>query len=208
MKKLLFIFFSLLTSISTLQAGNVKAKTAIIEPQNFSAICNGERIDISWKATTGVGDVCFTIEKSKDGVNFTKVIDVLSTSICSGCRDYAERDYKPYKGVSYYRLKQTDKKGNCNYFAVVTVNFVPQKNLVVYHAPLNAGANLNTNEYGHEVVVVLRDVQGKELVSKVWLMAEKNVVFLMDEKNTVPAGSYIITSSSDDKIRNYKLVVR
>jgi hypothetical protein len=79
----------------------------------------------------GSNVVLFTVEKSKDGKNFTKIIDVpcAATAVCY--KDYAEVDYKPYNGKSYYRLKQTDVNGVCKYSNIIAVNFTPQKNNAV-----------------------------------------------------------------------------
>ncbi|HXU27971.1 MAG TPA: hypothetical protein VN698_12140 [Bacteroidia bacterium] len=210
MKKLLLVYFGLIGCLTVGQANNLKGNEPLLELQSFSAVCIGEKIEMEWKASAKTSNVCFTIEKSKDGKNFTKVIDVP----CAGesYRDYAEVDYKPYKGTSYYRLKQTDKSGACKYSAMVAVNSVlVQKRIRSYPDLLRNGVDSNiviNKDDSEEVVVVLRDKQGRELVSKVLLMVEKNVVFIVDEKKLVPPGSYVITASSNHKICNYKLVVK
>jgi hypothetical protein len=215
MKKIVFVYLSFIACLNIGQAGNVKESALPLALQSFSAIGNGEKVDLAWKAITGTDNVYYTIEKSKDGKNFTKVIDVQSNSTIVGYRDYAEVDYKPYKGTSYYRLKQTDKKGNYKYSTaiIVTVSYAARKNIKTYSGLLNGDTSLSIhpNENGHdseEVVVVLRDLQGAEFVSKMLLKMEKNVVFIVDEEKLVPPGNYIITSSSDDKIANYHLTVR
>jgi hypothetical protein len=207
--KTIALFCMSLLSLATVQATNVKGKTPPAELQNFSAIYTGGKVNISWKTVTEANTVCFTIEKSKDGKNFSKVIDVPCNATCSNYMDYTEVDYNPYKEKSYYRLKQITKDGAYTYFTPVAVNFVDQKKLSVYHLPANCNPDAKTGAHdSQEVVVVLRDVQGKEFVSKLWLMIEKNIVFVLDEKKVVPPGSYVVTSSSVDKIYNYKLVVR
>jgi len=213
MKKILVVCLSLLVCLNAGQALNLKGNALPLALQSFSAIGNGEKVNVTWKAITGTSGVCYTIEKSKDGKNFTKVIDVQSNSTIVGYRDYAEVDFKPYKGTSYYRLKQTDKSGACKYSVavIVTVSFAAQKNIKTYSNLVSDDTNLCVNTKGHdsqEVVIVLRDLQGAEFVSKVLLMMEKNVVFIVDEEKSVPPGNYIITSSSEDKIANYRLTVR
>ncbi|HXD94683.1 MAG TPA: hypothetical protein VNX01_15865 [Bacteroidia bacterium] len=215
MKKILFVCLSFITCLHIGQAGNVKEKALPLALQSFSAICNGGKVDLAWKAITGTDNVYYTIEKSKDGKNFTKLMDVQSTGTTVGYRDYVEVDYKPYKGTSYYRLRQTDKNGTYKYSSavIVTVSFATRKNIKTYSGLLNGDSSLSNhpNENGHdsqEVVIVLRDVQGAEFVSKVLLMMEKNVVFLVDTQKSVPPGNYIITSSSEDKISNYRLTIK
>ena len=182
-----------------------------IELLSFSAIPDGEKVDIKWETVTETNNAYFTIEKSRDGVNFDKVIDVPGAGNSTKYLDYAETDYQPYAGTSYYRLKQTDENGNFKHFPIVPVNFASQKNIVMYPNPIDNTNNLTIGVNGYknqEVVVVLRDIQGREFLSKVLLSEENNQLFVVDETRSLPVGTYIVTAASNDKIYNYKLIVR
>jgi len=182
-----------------------------IELLSFNAVPDGDKVDIAWETITETNNAYFTVEKSQDGKNFTKVIDVPGAGNSTSYRNYAEVDYQPYEGTSYYRLKQTDRNGAYKYFNVVPVNFKAQRNITVYPNPITSKNNLNVKLTGfqnQEVVVVLRDVQGREFVSKIFLTMEGNEVFVVEETKTLPAGTYIITASSNDKIYNCKLIVQ
>ncbi len=61
-----------------------------------------------------------------------KVIDVPGAGNSTTLRDYAETDYQPYTGTSYYRLKQTDKNGVFTYSSIVPVNFNAQNRIPDY----------------------------------------------------------------------------
>jgi len=209
MKKVLLVCFSLVVYLTTAKAGDTKSNPAPLALQSFNAISNGEKVDLTWTAFMGADNVYFTIEKSTDGKTFARVIDIPNAATVIGYQDYVEVDYKPGKGKLYYRLKQTDVMGNSRYSAAIAVNFVPQKKLALYHLPPQVNVETNINRHdSQEVVIVLRNAQGIEYVSKVLLMVEKNVVFLLDEKKSVPKGSYVITSSSNEGINNCKLTVR
>src|ERR1700745_3418775 len=116
MKKLLFISFSLMAylAIGQVRSLNTKGANGNVQRmglQSFSAICSEEKINVLWKTGSEDVDGYFTIEKSKDGINFTKVVDVPYIAINSNFADFTGTDYTPNKGISYYRLKQTDKNG-------------------------------------------------------------------------------------------------
>lgn len=178
---------------------------------NFTAVPDGEKVDIAWETRTEINNSYFTVEKSKDGVNFSKVIDVLGAGNSNTYRKYAETDYQPYSGTSYYRLKQTDRNGNYTYFNTVPVNFNAQQSIFVYPNPIDNKTHLNIKVSGfpnQEVVVVLRDVQGREFLSRVLLSIENNQVFIIDEMQSLAPGVYIVTASSNDKIYNCKLIVK
>ena len=178
---------------------------------DFTAVPDGEKVDVAWQTVTEVNNAYFTVEKSKDGTNFTKVIDVPGAGNSTTLRDYAETDYQPYIGTSYYRLKQTDKNGVFTYSSIVPVNFKAQQNIIVYPNPIDSKTSLNVKVFGfqnQEVIVVLRDAQGREFLSKVLLSVENNQVFIIDEMQSLAPGVYIVTASSNDKIYNSKLIVK
>jgi hypothetical protein len=185
-----------------------------IELLSFSAVPNGDKVDIKWETITETNNAYFTVEKSKDGVNFTKLIDVPGAGNSTSYKDYAETDYQPYSGTSYYRLKQTDNNGAFKYFTIVPVTFIAdgQQSIVLFPNPMIENASIlsvNVNGYkGQEVVVVLRDIQGKEFLSKVLLSEDDNHVFTIEGTTLLPVGAYIVTASSNNKIYNYKIIVK
>jgi hypothetical protein len=182
-----------------------------IELLEFTAVPDGNKVDLKWETVTETNNAYFTIEKSKDGISFTKLIDVPGAGNSTSTKEYAETDYQPYTGTSYYRLKQTDINGNAKYFPMVAVNFANQKNITVYPNPIDNTSvfTIEVNGYkNQEVIVVLRDIQGREFLSKVLLSVDNDQVFIVDETKTLTPGTYIVTATSNDKIYNYKLIVK
>ena len=153
----------------------------------------------------------FTIEKSKDGKTFTKLIDIPGADNSTSYRDYIETDYQPYDGSSYYRLKQTDYNGVFKYMGIVSVNFSTQQNIMVYPNPIDNATNLNVNLTGYQnqnVVVVLRDLQGREFLSEILVSETNNQLFIIDNASLLPAGTYLVTASTNDRIYNCKIIVK
>ena len=197
-------------AIGQVKGGNGNAMRIVL--QSFSVICSQEKVNVLWKTGSEDVDGCFTVEKSKDGVNFTKVADVPYIAANSSNTDFTVTDCTPTKSISYYRLKQTDKNGSIYaYSAIVSVDFTPQKNITLYPNPLLVSNNLNIDISGfenEEVTVVLRNTQGKEFVSKVLLAKESNDVFILDETKSLLPGMYVVTASADNKTYNYRLLVK
>ena len=183
-----------------------------IQLLSFNAVPNGEKVDITWETATEQNNAYFTIEKSKDGVNFTKLIDVSGAGNSTTIRDYAETDYQPYSGTSYYRLKQTDYNNNSKYFNIVPVNFDAQQNIIICPNPIIAnttGVSVKVTGYpNQEVVVVLVDMQGRQFLTTVLLSVDNNNTIKIDGTESLPPGAYVVTATSNDKIYNYKLFVR
>ncbi|MEO8762286.1 MAG: T9SS type A sorting domain-containing protein [Bacteroidia bacterium] len=182
-----------------------------IELLSFTAVPNGSKVDLKWETATETNNAYFTIEKSKDGVLFTKLIDIPGAGNSTSQKDYYESDYQPYDGTSYYRLKQTDFNGAYKYFPMQIINFAASKSILVYPNPLNKTDNISVKLNGYkneQVTVVLRDMQGREFFTKVLLSDENNQLFIIDEFHSIPEGTYIVTASSNDKIFNYKITVK
>ena len=126
-------------------------------------------------------------------------------------KNYAETDYQPYNGTSYYRLKQTDYSNNSKYFNIVPVNFDAQQNIIICPNPLVLSTSLNVKVSGYQnqqIVVVLTDMQGRQYLTKALLSTDTNQIFILDETQSLPFGIYIVTATSNNQIYNYKLIVR
>ena len=94
-----------------------------VELSNFNVRYDekSKNVLLDWTTETEVNNDYFTIERSKDLVNF-EVVDVVKGNGNSNItQNYHLIDNKPLKGTSYYRLKQTDYDGQFEYFKPVAV---------------------------------------------------------------------------------------
>jgi len=195
----------------TIATAQKTASPLPIELLDFTAVANQNKVDINWATLTETNNAYFTIEKSEDGKNFKKLINVPGAGSSSTQKDYYESDYQPYSGTSYYRLKQTDFNGNYKYFPIAVVIFNSKKNIGFYPNPVKVNQNLNMQVDGYkneEVLVVLRDVQGKEFYSKLIITQEDSQLFALDATQQIPPGTYLIVASSNGNIYSQKIIVR
>lgn len=127
--------------------------------------------------------------------------------------NYLEVDYQPYEGISYYRLKQTDFDGSFKYFDIVPVKMVnpDSVDIAVYPNPVEhlqtvtVEHSFNNNQ---EVLVVLRDIQGKEFYSKVHLSSSNNKLIGIPIDYQIPSGVYFVIATSENKIFSKKLIIQ
>lgn len=116
-----------------------------IELLSFTAVpVDNTVVDLKWSTATETNNDFFTIERSVDGTSFetVAVIDGAGNSVSQ--LSYKTTDENPYRGISYYRLKQTDMNGDYTYSAIEAVNLTATNEvlLTVYPNPGN-GKNLN-----------------------------------------------------------------
>ena len=121
-KSILFLFTFIYLSMPVFAAGEIPVPLELV---NFTVVKSGIKLDIKFTTTVETGGPYFTIEKSKDGKEFTKLVDIPAIQSGTTYSDYYETDYQPYNGVSYYRIKQTDEAGNYRYSQIVT--FKPEE---------------------------------------------------------------------------------
>lgn len=89
----------------------------------FTAIPKGKVVDIEWRTVTELNNDHFAIERTIDGVSYETIAKVKGKGMSQVSQNYSTQDVSPFKGLSYYRLKQTDLNGEFSYSPLVPVNF-------------------------------------------------------------------------------------
>lgn len=78
---------------------------------SFTAQAEGKTVHIKWSTSTEINNDYFTIERSQDGKNFSKIAEVKGFGNSNINRNYQVIDFLAFKGINYYRLRQTDFDG-------------------------------------------------------------------------------------------------
>lgn len=180
---------------------------------SFEANVNERSVELHWVTSTEISNDYFTIEKSMDGKNWEIVSIVPGAGNSYQILDYYELDYKPKKGVSYYRLQQTDYNGAFTYSNVVPVKFLDENSvgMSLFPSIVSRGkeVKLNFNDFKNEyVLVVIRGAKGRKYYSKVILCTEDEMLIALPIDSSLPSGLYLVTASSDNQIYSQKLMVK
>lgn len=178
---------------------------------SFNAVKHGNKVEIFWTASSSLNNDYFTLERSKNGIDFTKVAVIDMANTTSNILHYTETDYQPLKGVSYYRLKHTDLNKQHTYSNIVMVNYVFDKNKSNSYSntATNGALKLNLiNLENTEVLVVLKDADGAEFFSKVIVSIEDSKIIGVDTQNKIAPGTYIVTATSNNALYSQKLTIR
>lgn len=148
---------------------------------------NGERRTgyniLSWTTATEVNNAGFELERSNDGLSFSKIASIASKSANGNSNQqlsYSFNDYNQLIVNAYYRLKQLDKNGKFYYSAVVLIKAgkATQIEIVsIYPNPVKNELNIKiASPLNDKVELQLTDVSGKVLVRReVSLMSGDNV---------------------------------
>jgi len=108
-----------------------------IELLSFEVTKCGFSACISWQTSTEVNNDFFTVERSKDGISWESIDEIKGAGNSTSALNYETTDYKPYQGISYYRLKQTDFDGKFTYSKVedLEINGIENGQTIVYPIP-------------------------------------------------------------------------
>lgn len=115
---------------------------------------NDRYVALEWQTASEINNDYFEIERSKDAINWEVISEKIDgAGNSSSLLSYEDFDYYPYKGTSYYRLKQTDFDGAFSYSAIRSVNFKGELDVTIYPNPfsdytiINFGAELKGEKH-------------------------------------------------------------
>jgi hypothetical protein len=142
-----FNSFSTFAIADQLYGGNILPVNLL----DFIARPDNKQVNLTWVTSTESNNSDFTVEKSRDGINFEFVQKVNSLALNGNSSiplNYSAKDLNPYNGTSYYRLKQTDLDNNLTYSKIAIVNFDQKQAVAVYPNPASgtifiSGISLN-----------------------------------------------------------------
>lgn len=102
---------------------------------DFTAVSNGNNTLLKWTATSETGTVKYTIQKSRDGRNFTEVATINGKQFA--INEYSYNDGAISPGSSFYRIKATEVSGSISYSDVVMVKNQSNFGFSIYPNPAN-----------------------------------------------------------------------
>ena len=106
------------------------------------------KVWVAWETLTETNNDYFTVERSRDGVNYEEVGRTKGSGNSNERRTYDFIDEFPYLGISYYRLKQTDYDGKYEYFEPKSVEIKEDGggNIVVCPNPASETVTIRSKE--------------------------------------------------------------
>lgn len=170
-----------------------------ISLKDFTARLANGKVKLDWVTSAENNSESFTIERAGKDVKFTAIGKINAAGFSTGDRKYEAYDNAPLAGLSFYRLSQTDKDGQTQYFEtrrilngkqnislVVTPN--PVKNNITAFISVDRPQKLN---------IQLVDMQGRTLVSRQQLYSEGLQEIRLDAAYLAP-GNYLLKVTGDE----------
>ncbi len=163
----------------------------------FDAIENGSEVKVEWTTASEINNDYFTIQRSKDALNWESIKQVDGAGNSSSIINYIDKDPVPYSGTSFYRLRQTDFNGSVSYSQIESVNFQGIEIVRIYPVPANQNMNLSINtSFDTEVAIELFNSIGQNMFKEI-VYCTKGLNDVSVDITKLPAGSYLIRLQSE-----------
>lgn len=163
----------------------------------FDAQLNKQKdVDLNWITAAEVENDFFTVERSRDGVNFEELGYVDGAGSTSNNSYYHFVDENPYNGINYYRLKQTDFDGDFSYSGIkaVKLEMEVEASMLVYPNPATDRFFVNLNGEADGSDMFITDLNGKVIRTiPVDPMDEKGSAIVEVQRDNLAPGIYMIT---------------
>jgi Secretion system C-terminal sorting domain len=136
--------------------------------KSFTATRNNENVILKWETASEQNNTGFNVERkaAKGGwENITFIASKAQNGNSSSLLSYAYTDYNNYKGISEYRIRQTDKDGLFKYSADRMVSGLDKSGkTIIYPNPSRDGKiNVLFNESNVIRDISLFDMNGKTI---------------------------------------------
>ena len=190
--------FAAVTSFSPFALASTKASNPLpIELLSFTATKNQAKVDLNWTTGSETNNDFFTVERSKDGQTFESIATVDGAGNSTSVLSYFIKDERPWSGVSYYRLKQTDFDGTSVYSSIVSVEFSSEFEVAIYPNPANAAygfvIDLLDNSFEANDVIIF-DLAGKKVYDRKMKSSKEKI------ENLLAPGMYLIKIMNSEKV--------
>ena len=145
------------------------SKALPVSLTQIKAVWDGTLVNVQWTVHNETDISSYDVERSTDGVSFTKIGTVAAHDNPTASDAYSFGDAQPADGNNFYRIKIVSQNGTYTYTSVVSVSITAGKAMItMYQNPVKNGLiklwfkNENAGKY----LVQLYGTDGKMIFSK------------------------------------------
>ena len=174
---------------------------------SFSGILQNGKTILNWTLAKEQNNKEFIIERSNDGIQWTKLFTVLSKGNTSSQSYYNASDTKPVTGINFYRIKQVDHDGRFTYSTILKIEVAKDgTSFIVHPNPANDILNYELLNSGNEVNILFKLYSTECKLLKQLHVNNKYGSFSVKD---LPAGIYLLTITNNmGKVENKRIVLQ
>lgn len=193
----------------------VTSTTQVVLPVNivsFTGNINNKLVQLNWQTSQENNSSYFEVQRSSNGSNFEPISTITAKGNIGTLSTYQEKDdLFFYTGkVVYYRLKMVDTDGKFKFskVLVITPNTASTVNTLKawplpFTSQLTAGYS---SELSGEIKVNLTNMNGSRMASSSATVQKGYNSININQAQTIPSGTYLLTITSNGKSESIKVV--
>jgi hypothetical protein len=173
----------------------------------FNAVKENETVLLNWTTASEFNNDYFTIERSKNAIDFSPVGIVYGAGNSNRPLDYTFTDMEPFDGISYYRLKQTDFDTHSTYSRIVRIQFDRNNQfaLSIYPNPASELITLALQDNSANSIISITEISGKKVYYEEIRSGNGNTLKTIDISQ-LAEGIYLLEYITDGKSTRSKFV--
>ncbi|MGG9971476.1 DUF6923 family protein [Ferruginibacter sp. SUN002] len=178
---------------------------------DFKGQLDQKNANLNWVTQQELNTQKFDVEKSFDGVNFSKVASVPAKPNTGIAMSYQYTDINVAGGsIVYYRLKAIDNDGNFRYSPVIILKVnATLGQTTIYPTAFTGRISVNTGvAVNSKVTISLSDAVGKKVAEKTTLINTGNNTITLDGLSQLQQGFYFVKIYNGEQLLETKRVIK
>ncbi len=135
---------------------------------SFTARKNNKEVILNWITASETNNKGFEIQRSADGINWSKIAFVNGSINSSAEKNYQFTDATPFSGRNFYRIRQLDLDNKATLSSIVVVKVLQSGFYSISNNPGNGLYNLHIETGLEKINFSVTDVNGKRIFTKIY----------------------------------------
>jgi hypothetical protein len=170
---------------------------------SFTSECKNGKAYLQWSTASETNNHFFTLEKTKDGINFEFVAKIKGAGNSNTIKQYVYEDNLNNNQTVYYRLSQTDYDGTTEYFDLISLNCntssdTPLDIVSVYNAQAGNSLGVFSIPNAGRYLVSIIDASGRLIYNNTHHFVE-GINQVLFQLNKPRSGIYFIHLQSENE---------
>ena len=168
---------------------------------DFKAKLVSNAVVLDWSTSSETNSYYFDVERSYDGINFTKAGTVNAAGNSSLPLNYSFNDPSVAQENNYYRLKQVDRDGKWEYSKIVTLRYQGKAGKFrVINNPFTDKIDIEFSKVqSGNLLIKLLDATGKEVYRSTETATGQTRLRINTAGKNVSAGIYLLQVTSNQE---------
>ncbi len=161
--------------------------TGVVLPVSLISF-DGKRVihenELKWQTAGDISLAYYSIEHSRDGVNFSALSSIHTTGNNQSAKSYSYTDHLPFSNITFYRLKLVDRDERFTYSKIIAVKDDKGKSLIVFPNPAKDILFVQVSRENEHASIQVLDATGRKIKEE---KVDGNISISINIKD-IPAG--------------------